>query len=470
MNNLIRNFNFRKVKNTSRIINITITALICTTISCSAQKTIRNEKPNIVIFYLDDMGWGQPGCYGGKLAPTPNIDALAISGVRFTNGYVSAAICSPSRVGLMTGRYQAHTGHDALTTKPGTELDINEVTMAQRLKAVGYKTGIVGKWHLGDTRGYLPISRGFDYSYGSVSNVNEGEKGKRFYRGNELVGDPEGYPDTAPIYLEESLKFIEANKKSPWFLYLPLNAVHAPSCASKEFLKKFAYLNVNNTKSEVAKQTYAAMIAEADDLIGQVMKKINDNKQRENTIVFLISDNGGASPFAEMGGLRGRKWLVWEGGVRVSWIASWPAQVKGGQVCDVPVIQLDVLPTLLAASGNEVKPEWNLDGVNILPLMQGKVVKLESRSLYWRFCAQNAIRKGDLKVVKAAIDMNPMLVDLSKDLGEETDLSTQLPDVFSTMQDEWATWNAGMQPPRWYDRRSEGEEAMKKLLLERKAK
>jgi len=419
-------------------------------------------KPNILIVYLDDMGWGQLGCYDGKLAPTPRIDALAKSGVRFTNGYVSAPVSAPSRVGLMTGRYQQHTGHDANTTsKPGTELDIHEVIFAQRMKALGYVTGIVGKWHLGAGPEYLPAARGFDYSFGSISNVGEGEDGGRFYRGKELIADPPGAPVTAPLYRDEALKFIEANQKTPWFLYLPLNNLHAPVVASEPYLKRFAHL-------EKREQAYAAMITEADDVVGRVLDKLDELNLAENTLIFLISDNGGASELAEMNGLRGRKWLLWEGGIRVAWIAAWRGRIPGGRVLDEPVIQLDVMPTVLAAAGTDVKPEWNLDGVNLLPLLEGKAGKLEPRTLYWRFGVQYAIRQGDWKIVKAAMDMPPMLVNLASDRGEQNDLSTQYPEKMSDLQNLWDRWNATMQPPRWEDRRWEGEEAKKALKQKKK--
>jgi arylsulfatase A-like enzyme len=419
------------------------------------------DKPNVLLIYLDDMGWGQLGCYGGKLAETPNIDALAARGVRFTNGYVSAPVCSPSRVGLLTGRYQARTGHDGLTAKPGSELDIHETTIAQRMKNAGYVTGIVGKWHVGDGPEFLPASRGFDYSFGSTGNVNEGQDGSRFYRGTELIADPPGAPVTAPLYRNEALKFIVANQKKPWILNLAMNSVHTPVVASEAMLERFAALDKNAG-------AYAAMIAEADESIGAVLGKLRQLKLAENTLVFLISDNGGASPLAEMGGLHGHKWLTWEGGIRVAWIAVWEAHVPGGRVLDEPVIQLDVLPTVLAAAGAPVKPEWNLDGANLLPLLEGKVDRLEPRTLYWRFGVQYAVRQGDWKVVKAAIDMPPMLVNLAKDPGEQIDLAAAHPEKMAELQVLWDKWNDAMRPPRWDDARWNGEEAMKKLRAGRK--
>lgn len=404
-------------------------------------------RPNILVFYVDDMGWGQPGAYGGKLAPTPAMDAIARNGVRFTDGYVSACICAPSRVGLMTGRYQARTGHDANSNRPGRELLLSETTMAQRLKAAGYTTGIVGKWHLGDSSGaFLPASRGFDFSVGSVGNLGEGA----FYRGRELLKELPGAPITSPVYRDEAVRFISDHHTQPWFLYLAFNAVHAPHVASARWLERFRHLGPQE-------QRYAALVAEADEAIGAVMAKLQELRLEENTLVFVISDNGGAAPAAEMGGLRGRKWFVWEGGIRVSWMVQWKGRVPGGRVSPEPVIQLDVLPTALAAAGVEVKPEWGLDGVNLLPLLEGRSENLAPRALFFRFGVQYAVRSGDWKLVKAAKEMAPMLIHLPSDRGETTDLAGRQPAKARELQARFDQWNASMLAPRWEDRRWDGD-------------
>ncbi len=422
-----------------------------------------SAKPNILIFYVDDMGWAQPGCYGGKMAPTPNIDALATSGVRFTDGYSSGCVCSPGRVGLLTGRYQARTGHDANPTKPGRELVLSETTMAQRLKSEGYTTGIVGKWHLGDTSAeFMPLARGFDFAVGSVGNLGEG-KGPSFYRGAQKIGELPGAPITSPVYAREAMGFMEQSKDKPWFLYLSFNAVHAPHVASPKWLEKFKGLSKHD-------QQYAALVAEADEAVGDVMAKLRAMKQEENTLIFLISDNGGAYQNAEMGGLRGHKWYVWEGGVRVSWIAAWKGRVQGGRVSHEPVIQLDVLPTALAAAGVvSAKAEATLlDGVNLLPLLEGKAEKLAPRELYFRFGVQHAVRSGDWKLVKASEKMEPMLVNLAQDPGEQKDLSAQNPDKKKELQALFDKWNSEMKPPRWEDARWNGDENRKEVKQERR--
>lgn len=433
--------------------NLILAAAIGWAAACVAETPV---KPNVLVIYIDDMGWAQPSCYGGKLAPTPHIDAVAKQGIRFTNGYVSAPVCGPSRIGLMTGRYQQHTGHDANATPKqiGNGMDLREVTFAQRMKAAGYTTGIVGKWHLGAGKEFLPASRGFDFSYGTVGNPADYQDGTRFYRGLELVNDPPGFPVTAPVYRDEAIRFIETNQKNPWFLYLALNSVHGPVVASEDMLQRFDQLPKNE-------QAYAAMITEADEVIGDVLAEVEKLNLDENTLVFLLSDNGGASPLAEMGGLSGKKWLVWEGGIRVSWMAAWKGRIPAGRVSDEPVIQLDILPTALAAAGVAVQPEWKLDGVDILPLLEGKVEKLEPRTLYWRFGVQYAVRQGDWKIVKAGVNLLPMLVNLAKDPGEDSDLTAQYPEKKSELQDKWDQWNATMPPPRWNDYRWNNKESAK---------
>ncbi len=419
-------------------------------------------KPNILVFLLDDMGWAQPGCYGGKMAATPNIDALAAGGLRFTDGYSSGCICSPGRVGLMTGRYQARTGHDGNPTRAGRELLLNETTMAQRLKSAGYTTGIVGKWHLGDSsKEFMPLARGFDFAVGTVGNLGEG-KGPSFYRGAEKIVNIPGAPVTSPVYARESINFMEANKDKPWFLYLSFNAVHSPHVASDKWLEKFKHLSKHD-------QLYAGLVAEADEAIGAVMTKLRELKQEENTLIFLMSDNGGAYANAEMGGLRGHKWFCWEGGIRVSWMAAWKGHVPAGRLSAEPVIGLDILPTALAAAGAEVKPEWQLDGVNLLPLLVGKTDKLAPRELYFRFGVQHAVRQGDWKLVKASQKMEPMLVNLAQDLGEQKDLSAQFPDKKKELQSLFDKWNASMHPPRWEDLRWNGDENRKEGKQEKKA-
>jgi arylsulfatase A-like enzyme len=410
-----------------------------------------STKPNVVVLYVDDMSWAQPGCYGGQLVPTPHIDQLAETGVRFTNGYSSGCICSPGRVGLITGRYQARSGHDSNTTNnPASELLLSEVTIAQRLKAAGYTTGLVGKWHLGQSSlAYLPQSRGFDFSVGSLGNIKAkiAPSDPPFYfRGQETFNNLPGAPVTSPVYAKEACDFIERNTDRPWFLLLSFNAVHDPKAASPKWVDRFAHL----PKDE---QYYAAAVAEADAAVGRVIAAVREHDQEDNTLIFFLSDNGNGQGAADTGGVRGKKWTVWEGGIRVSWIASWKGRIPGGRVLQDPVIQLDILPTALAAAGVSVQPDWEIDGANLLPLLEGTQAALAPRELYFRFGAQHAVRAGDWKLVKASASMEPMLVNLADDPGETNDLSEQEPAKRKEMETLYTTWNAKMQPPRWQDHR-----------------
>lgn len=419
----------------------------------------QERKPNVLVFFLDDMSWAQPACYGGKLAPTPHMDALAASGVRFNHGYSSACVCSPGRVGLITGRYQARSGHDSNTTRPGTELDLGEATIAQRLQSAGYKTGLVGKWHLGHSSPpYLPAMRGFDFSVGSLGNIsaralaeNKQTAEPQFFNGTDVMRTLAGAPVTSPVYAREACGFLEEHRDHPWFLLMSFNAVHDPLVASPEWVARFSHLPKHQ-------QYYAALLAEADAAIGQVLEKLREQKQEENTLIFLLSDNGNGNTAADTGGLRGHKWFLWEGGIRVSWIASWKGRIPGGRVLQDPVIQLDILPTALAAAGCAVRPEWELDGVNLLPLLEGKTQALEPRDLYFRFGVQHAVRSGDWKLVKASAGMEPILVNLVSDPSETTDLSGREPERRKELEKRFEAWNARMKPPRWQDPRWNGEE------------
>jgi len=410
-----------------------------------------NSQPNILLLYVDDMGY-LPGYTGGTLMKTPHMDALAASGMVFTDGYVAAPICGPSRVGLMTGRYQARTGHDANSRAPGRELLLTETTMAQRMKSLGYKTGVIGKWHLGMTdERFFPTSRGFDYFIGHEGNVTEGSE--NYYEGLKKIGELDTHPITSEKWATEACAFMESSRNSPFFLYVAFNAVHTPHVAGKEAVDEFASIQNRNLRD------YAAMTRELDDAIGRIMEKLKSLGLEENTLVFFISDNGKAfTPGYENDGLRGRKWYVFEGGVRVPFAVSWKGHIAAGSTNTTPVIQLDVLPTAIEAAGARVQSEWELDGVSLLPLLTEQEQTID-RALYWRFGTQFAIREGKWKLVKAlASQQRPYLIDLSTDVGEQHDLTDTYPDVARAMLEKWEEWNSTMQAPRWEDKRWDREE------------
>jgi len=403
-------------------------------------------QPNIVIFYADDLGWGELGCQGfTKDIPTPHIDSLAKNGLRFTNGYVAATYCSPSRAGLMTGRYPTRFGHEFNTVANTVGLRSDQTTIATRLKTLGYATIAVGKWHLGNQPENRPTKRGFDEFYGTLNNTPFFHPtnfiDSRISNDVREVTDDTFY--TTDAYADRSLDWLEKNKNKPWFLYLPFNAQHAPLQAPKKYLERFPKI------TDEKRQLFAAMLASMDDAIGRVMGKIRALGQEENTLVFFISDNGGptASTTSGNGPLRGFKMTTFEGGPRVPFIAQWKGKIPAGKTYDLPVMNLDVLPTAIIAAGGKTDPSWQLDGVDLMPYLTGKPTSRPHQTLYWRYGPQWAIRHGDLKlVVSKGGSGQPELYDLATDIGESKDLASAQPAKVKELQALWDKWSAEQAP------------------------
>ncbi len=403
-------------------------------------------QPNIVIFYADDLGWGELGCQGfTKDIPTPHIDSLAKNGLRFTNGYVAATYCSPSRAGLMTGRYPTRFGHEFNTVANTVGLRSDQTTIATRLKTLGYATIAVGKWHLGNQPENRPTKRGFDEFYGTLNNTPFFHPtnfiDSRISNEVQIVTDPNFY--TTDAYADRSLDWLEKNKNKPWFLYLPFNAQHAPLQAPKKYLERFPKI------TDEKRQLFAAMLASMDDAIGRVMGKIRALGQEENTLVFFIADNGGptASTTSQNGPLRGFKMTTFEGGPRVPFIAQWKGKIPAGKTYDLPVMNLDVLPTAIIAAGGKTDPSWQLDGVDLMPYLTGKPTSRPHQTLYWRYGPQWAIRHGDLKlVVSKGGSGQPELYDLATDIGESKDLASAQPAKVKELQALWDKWSAEQAP------------------------
>ncbi|MGC4013894.1 MAG: sulfatase-like hydrolase/transferase [Luteolibacter sp.] len=432
--------------------------LAATTLSAHAER-----KPNVLLIVADDLGYGELGLQGyTKDIPTPNIDSLAANGTRFSNGYVSGPYCSPTRAALLTGRYQQRFGHEFNPGPPAEAnakvgLDLNEKTIADRLKTAGYATGWFGKSHLGTAPEFHPQQRGFDEFYGFLggahSYVNPGTGVNAIFHGTEPVADP-GYLTEA--FAREAAAFIEKKKDSQWFVYLPFNAVHAPLETLEKYDKKFASIE------DPKRRKFAALLAGLDDSVGTVLNKVRELKLEEDTLVYFISDNGGPTPSTTSGNgpLKGYKAQTSEGGIRVPFVVQWKGKVPAGKTDDRPVIQLDLLPTTLAAAGVPVDPAWKLDGVNLLPYIKDGNTAQPHDTLYWRFGKQIAIRKGDWKLVKSAGDGGTAgageantegahLYNLAKDIGEKTDLAAQEPEKVKELAAQWDTWNATLVAPKW---------------------
>lgn len=416
------------------------------------------RKPNVVIFLADDMGYADCGAYGSKDIPTPNIDSLAANGVRFLNAYTSGCVCSPTRAGLMTGRYQQRFGFDAnaegaakTDEKTPRALDIKQTTFAQRMKAEGYATALIGKWHLGATENYLPTERGFDEFYGFLPfGLAAGRNGQPvpIYRGKQQVEIPTNHMES---FCDEAISFIERQKAGPFFLYLPFPAVHGPFVGPEPYLQRFQNMQPPN------RAKYAADLTQMDDIIGRVMARLRATGLERDTLVFFLSDNGGAGGATNNGPLRSTKWWVWEGGIRVPFIVQWKGRIEAGRSETAPVIQLDILPTALAAAGAAIDPSWKLDGVNLLPLLENKTHTPPHEALYWRFGVQYAVRQGDWKLIKPHINSAPKLFNLAADVGESSDLAAAEPERLKALQGLWDAWNAQNEPPRWIDLRWNGD-------------
>ncbi len=402
--------------------------------------------PNIVLIVADDMGYAEMGCQGGDI-PTPNIDALAQSGVRFTSGYVSCPVCAPTRAGLLTGLYQQSFG---LEFNPGPQgsasetygLPKDKLTLAERLKKEGYDTGMVGKWHLGYQPGFRPTERGFDSFFGFLGGANayqSNDKGAKstIYRGTELVGEKDYLTDA---FGREATTFIKKHRDKPFFLYMPFNAVHAPLQAPDKYKSQFS--DIKDPK----RQTFAAMLTALDTQVGAIVKTLKDNKLDKNTLVVFISDNGGPTSQTTSGNkpLHGFKGQVYEGGVRIPYMMSWPGHIEGGRVIDKPVISLDVVPTALDAAG--AKTEDQLHGVSLMPLLRGESVT-PHESLFWRMGQQHAARVGDWKLVSR--NGVTELFNLTDDIGEAKDLSKSNPEKLKELESAYDAWSKTMADPKW---------------------
>ena len=402
------------------------------------------RRPNILLILADDLGWADLGAQGGREIPTPNIDSIARNGVRFTNAYVSCPVCSPTRAGLMTGRYQQRFGHEfnpgpAQSAQDNFGLPLTETTLAQRLKTLGYSTGLVGKWHLGYRPEYHPMRRGFDEFFGFLGGAHPYLGGRRedtILRGTGPAGET-GYLTEA--FAREAVSFLDRQSKDrPFFLYFAPNAVHAPMQTTEKYLGRFPGLEGN-------RRTHAGMLSALDDAVGRVLARVPDD-----TLIFFTSDNGGPTRVTTSRNdpLRGFKGQVWEGGIRVPFFVQWRGRVPAGKVSDQPVIALDVHPTAVAAAGGSIPKEAALDGVDLLPYAAGKAAGRPHAAMYWRFGPQRAIRKGDWKLVWEPGDP-PHLFNLAQDVAESKDLASSEAAKVKELEADYDAWNRQLAEPRW---------------------
>lgn len=404
------------------------------------------DRPNIILILADDVGYGDVGCYGNETITTPNIDALAKGGVRFTDFHSNSPVCSPTRAALLTGHYQQRCGIEGVILARGSRdkgMAPEEITFAEVLKTAGYTTAILGKWHLGYQVKFNPANQGFDVFRGYVSgNVD--------YHSHI---DPAGYEDwwhntqkiaetgyTTDLITDHAVRFIEQHKDEPFCLYLPHEAAHSPYQGRSDPSCRGPNAVLNNLYDRKGRKdragAYKEMIEVMDEGIGRIVKTVKRLGLEHKTFIFFCSDNGGKLAQSNRP-LRGSKRSLWEGGHRVPAIAYWPGRTKPGTVTDETTIGMDLFATIIAIAGASLPVGLKLDGVNLLPmLLEGK--KLPSRTLFWRFEEQKAVRKGPWKLLVRKNGQT--LYNLADDLGEKKDLAVADPERVKQLQAELSAW------------------------------
>lgn len=415
------------------------------------------DKPNIVILFSDDAGYAdfgfQPDCEQDMKKLTPHIDTIARDGVRLSNAYMSGCVCSPSRAGLMTGRYQERFGYDN-NLPPGFKggVDLNETFGVKRLQKLGYKTGLIGKWHLGYPAEFHPNKRGYDWFYGLLQGSRPyfsiaKPSPHRVILDNDKPTKEEGY--VTDRLGAAACRFISRHKDEPFYLFVSFTAPHGPLQPKQEDLARLAHIG------EKRRKNYAGLIVSLDDNVGKILKSIKDNGIEDNTIVIFTNDNGGQTSTGAMNTpLKGKKGGLWEGGVRVPWAMRWPGKIKAGGVIDEPIISLDILPTFVEATGNRVGEGWNLDGRSFLPLLTGAAHSQPTRALHWRQHGSKgsiSLREGKWKLIhnRGEAGAQPELYDLSQDPGESKNLAAQQPEVVAGLLVKMKDWEKQLKEPLW---------------------
>jgi len=433
----------------------------------------RGRKPNIIVIVADDLGYGDVCSYGCQGGMTPNIDSMAANGMRFTDGYVTAPVCSPSRAALMTGRYQHRFGHEfnagpaPRCHEQGLGTPTSEIMLPKKMKEAGYATGMVGKWHLGSRPQFHPMERGFDEFFGFLHGGNlyldpRDQPGVHFMetelspskpmreeinpilRGSQPVEEPEYLTDA---FTREALAFIDRHKEEPFFLYVPYNAPHTPLMVTDEYYNRFAHI------ADERHRIFAAMVGAMDDGIGAILNKLKDTGLEKDTIVIFFSDNGCGTYTSACYNdpLLAGKGFHFEGGVRVPFVVQWPGRIAPGQVCSTPVSALDIFPTAVELAGGEMPNDRPIDGASLVPLLTGDKKFVPHDSLFWRSGPNFAVRKGNWKMVNLN-HKRAFLFDLAKDVGEHNDLAERQPEIVKELTKTYEAWGSEMVEPLWSPR------------------
>jgi arylsulfatase A-like enzyme len=412
--------------------------------SLLAAKRSQIDKPNFVIIFCDDLGYGDIGCFGSKIHRTPNLDRMAAEGIKFTSFYVTSSVCTPSRASLMTGCYpkrvnmhQDSHGDCVLFPVGNKGLNPNEITIAEILKQQGYATCCIGKWHLGDQPAFLPTRQGFDYYFGIPYSNDMGSRQQSknpplpLLRNEKVIEAPAVQDTLTKRYTQEAVRFIKKNKDRSFFIYLPHTMVHNPLHAGDEF------------RGKSANGLYGDALEEIDSSTGRILKTLNDLNLDKHTLVVFTSDNGASDRYGGSNApLRGHKGTTWEGGMREPAICWWPQSIPAGKTCDEMAITMDLLPTFAGLAGAQLPVDRTIDGKNIWPLMAGKKdAKSPHQAFYYYQIDQlQAVRSGKWKLHlplkpkkrnwgKPIPDVPLALYDLENDIAEKNNVADQHPNM-----------------------------------------
>ncbi len=434
----------------------------------------QSPRPNILVILADDLGYADVGFHGCRDIPTPNLDRLAQRSIRCTNGYVTHPFCSPTRAGLLTGRYQQRFGHENnpawLPDSTVAGLPLSQTTLPQVLKTAGYVTGCVGKWHLGAHPQFHPNRRGFDEYFGLLGGGHiylPGAAGGVEYN---IPLNRNGRDEPLTEYLtdvlgREASAFVTRHGGKPWFLYLAFNAPHTPLQVTAKQLDRVKHI------ADETRRNYAGLVVGLDDAVGEVLTSLRDSGQEANTLVWFCSDNGGpiSVTHSDNTPLRGAKGSVFEGGIRVPFLVSWPGRLPQNQDYAQPVISLDVFATAVALSGATLPAGAGPagpapEGVNILPYLAGEKAGAPHARLFWRSGggARFAVREGDWKLVSGE-GGGTQLFNLAADIGETQDLAGANPEVLTRLQKAWEEWNQDNVAPLFESPRANKPKAAKKV-------
>ncbi|WPR71111.1 sulfatase-like hydrolase/transferase [Flavobacterium sp. NG2] len=444
-------------------------------LSTVIQAQNKQQKPNIIVILTDDQGWGDVGFNGATDIPTPNLDRIAKEGVIFSNGYVSHPYCSPSRAGLITGRYQARFGHDCNIADDGLNnptvgTPLSEKMIPEALREQGYRTSAIGKWHLGDHPDLRPNNQGFDHWFGFPG-------GGMNYWGTPTDAIHTVYRNGIPVpekelsyltdnFTEETIKFINQKDKKPFFIYLAYNAPHAPDQATKQYLENTKHIEYGG------RSVYAAMVNGVDAGVGKIDSTLVANGMKDNTIIVFLSDNGGRAEHADNRPNRGHKGMIFEGGIKVPFFMTWKNGLKGNQVYQNVVSSLDLFPTFLDAAGADFRKEKQLDGTSLLPYVRGENKGKPNDLLFWRSVGgfEYAVRKGDYKLYKSAYKNKTMLFNLKTDALERYDIAAANPTIVKQLEKEYQLWDAKNLVPGWLDPHPENVIKEEKVLQDTRKK